>query len=78
MAGSIGASRHVQTDMMLEKLLRVLNLYQKADRRKLSSRQLGRWSQPHWVEPAHRTSKPTYTSTNFFQQGHTYSNNGHY
>jgi hypothetical protein len=52
----------IQADMVLEKELRVLHLDPKAERRELSSRQLG------------RVSKPTPKVAHILQQGHTYFN----
>jgi hypothetical protein len=58
---------------MLEKELRVLHLGPKADRRKLFSRQLG--GRKLKVPLTHPTPTLTLgTVTQFFQQGHTYSN----
>jgi hypothetical protein len=48
---------------MVQETLRALHLHLKADRRKLTSRQLGG-----------RFSKPIPTVTHFLQQGYTYPN----
>jgi len=52
----------MQTDIILEKEPRVIYI--------LIQRQPEGDSLPHWVKLEHRTSKSTYTVTNFLQQGH--------